>query len=77
MKGNQLRARGIGIRWRSTIASAVALALTAAAFAVALSAAADSRRYSGELSRRLVPAAAAADDLLRLFAAQQTSCATR
>jgi PAS domain S-box-containing protein len=73
VKGKPLRARGIGIRWRSTIASAVALALTAAAFAVALSAAADSRRYSGELSRQLVPAAAAADDLLRLFAAQQTT----
>ena len=65
--------RRIGIRWRSTMASAVALALTAAAFAVALTAAADSQRYGGDLSRRLVPAAAAADDLLRQFAAQQTS----
>jgi PAS domain S-box-containing protein len=68
-----VRTRRFGIRWRAGLAAAVALALATAAFAVALTAAADGERYSQELSRRLVPAAAAADELLRLFAAQQTS----
>jgi PAS domain S-box-containing protein len=66
-------ARRTGIRLRSTIASVVALAFAAAAFTVALIAAADSQTYSRELSGRLVPAAAAADDMLLQFAAQQTS----
>jgi PAS domain S-box-containing protein len=65
--------RRIGIRLRSTAASLIALVLATAAFAVALIAATDSQSYSRELSQRLVPAAAAADDLVRQFTAQQTS----
>ena len=58
---------------RTTVVSLAALALTASAFGVALTAAADSRSSYRELSGRLVPAAAAANDLLRMFAAQQAT----
>ncbi len=60
-----------GMRWRVVITSAVALALTAAAMAVALVAASGVRAESRELSQRLVPAAAAAVDLLEEYQAQQ------
>jgi PAS domain S-box-containing protein len=50
-----------------------AVVLSAAAFAVALTAVADSQSYGRELSQRLVPAAAAANNLLSLYTAQQTS----
>jgi PAS domain S-box-containing protein len=53
--------------------SLAALVLTAGASAVALTAASDSRDSGYELSGRLVPAAAAANDLLRRFAAQQAT----
>ena len=65
--------RRIGKLRRSTVASLAALALTAGAFGVALTAAADSLSSSHELSGRLVPAAAAANDLIRGFAAQQAT----
>ena len=64
--------RRIGIRTRATIASALALALTAIAFGIALTAAAESQRDGQTLAHRLVPAAAAANDLLTAFTAQQT-----
>ena len=60
-----------GLRWRVIITSAVALALAAAAMAVALVAAAGIRADDRELSQRLVPAAAAAADLLEKYQAQQ------
>jgi PAS domain S-box-containing protein len=55
-----------------TAASAVALVLAAAALAVALVAATHIRAEGHELSRRLVPAAAAAGNLLDDYQAQQT-----
>jgi PAS domain S-box-containing protein len=61
-----------GMRWRVVAASAVALALAAAALAVALVAAGTIRAQGRELSRKLVPAATAADDLLQEYQAQQT-----
>ena len=61
-----------GIRWRVTAASAVALVLAAVALAVALVAASHIRAQGHVLSRRLVPAAAAAGDLLDDYQAQQT-----
>ena len=61
-----------GIRWRVASGSAVAVALAAAALAVALVTAAGTRAESDELSQRLVPAAAAAVDLLNLDQAQET-----
>jgi PAS domain S-box-containing protein len=63
--------RGMGRR--STVAAVVALALASGAFAVALIAASDSRNTSRDLANRLVPAAAAANDLSRLFTGQQTA----
>jgi PAS domain S-box-containing protein len=65
------RRRGMGRS--STVAAVVAVALAAAAFAVALIAAADSRSTSRDLASRLVPAAAAANDLSRLYTGQQTA----
>jgi PAS domain S-box-containing protein len=61
-----------GIRWRVTAASAVALLLAAAALAVALVAATHIRAEGHVLSRRLVPAAAVAGDLLDDYQTQQT-----
>ena len=66
-------ARRMGIRVRSTVEAAVAVVLAAAAFAVALTAAAGSQSYGQELSHRLVPAAAGAEDMLGQFTAQQAS----
>ena len=60
-----------GMRWRVIVTSAVALALAAAAMAVALVAAAGIRADDRELSHRLVPAAAAAVDLLEEYQAEQ------
>jgi PAS domain S-box-containing protein len=68
-----MKARNMGMRRRSTVASVVALGLAAGAFAVALISATGSQSSGHELSGRLVPAAAATNDLLRLFAAQQAS----
>src|ERR1700722_621872 len=62
-----------GLRQRVAVASTVALVLAAAALAVALSAAGSSRAQGRELSRQLVPAAEAANDLTVLYTAQQTS----
>ena len=62
-----------GLRQRVAVASTVALVLAVAALAVALTSAADGRTQGRELSQRLVPAAAAAIDLLVLYNAQQTS----
>jgi PAS domain S-box-containing protein len=69
-------ARGFVLRWRSTAAAAIAVILAGAAFGVALTATASSQRYSRELSQQLVPAAAAAGDLLRGFTTQQASLRT-
>ncbi len=66
-------ARASALRWRVTIAAAVALALTAAALAVALTTAASARGDGRELSQRLVPAAATSVDLLSLYTVQQTA----
>ena len=63
----------MGIRLRSTVEAAVAVVLAAAAFAVALTAAAGSQSYGQDLSHRLVPAAAGAEDMLSQFTAQQAS----
>ncbi|MGD0243180.1 MAG: ATP-binding protein [Streptosporangiaceae bacterium] len=60
-----------GLRWWVIAVSAVALALAAAAMSVALLAASGIRADSRELSQRLVPAAAAAVDLLDEYQAQQ------
>jgi PAS domain S-box-containing protein len=62
-----------GLRQRVAVTSTVALVLAAASLAVALSAAAGGRAQGQELSQRLVPAAAAAGDLIVLYTAQQTS----
>jgi len=59
-------------RWVSIVAS-VSMAVTAAALIVALASAADTRAAAGELSRRLVPAAAASGALLAQYTAEQTS----
>jgi len=66
-------ARRMGIRLRSTVEAAVAVVLAAAAFAIALTAAAGSQGYGQDLSHRLVPAAAGAEDMLSQFTAQQAS----
>jgi len=63
--------RRFGIRARATVASVLALTLTAIAFAVALVAAAQSRNHSDELQQRLVPASIAADSLLSNLISQQ------
>ncbi len=62
-----------GIRLRVATGSAVAVALGAAALSVALVAAGGDRADGRELSQRLVPAAAAADNLLDLYQAQETT----
>jgi PAS domain S-box-containing protein len=61
-----------GIRLRVATGSAVAVVLAAGALAVALTASAGIRADGNEMSQRLVPAAAAADDLLGLYSTQQT-----
>jgi PAS domain S-box-containing protein len=61
-----------GMRGRAVISATLALALAAASLAVALVAAASTRTNTRELSQRLVPAAAAAGDLLDFYQAQQT-----
>jgi PAS domain S-box-containing protein len=61
-----------GIRWRVVTASVLALVLAAAALAVALVATDHIRTDGRDLSQRLVPAAAAAGDLLTDYQAQQT-----
>lgn len=71
-RGLPIMARLKGMRGRAVIASTLALALTAASLTVALVAADNSRAEGRELSQRLVPAAAAAVDLLGLYQAQQT-----
>ena len=63
--------RRFGIRARATLASVLALTLTAIAFAVALVVTAQSRNHSDELQQRLVPASIAADDLLSNLISQQ------
>jgi PAS domain S-box-containing protein len=60
------------MRGRVIAASAIALVLAAAALAIALVATADIRDQGRVLSDRLVPAAAAAGDLLDDYQAQQT-----
>ncbi len=70
---NGLRQRMNGLRQRVVAASAVALILAAAALAVALTAANGSRAHGRELSQQLIPAAAAAIDLIDQYAAQQAS----
>jgi PAS domain S-box-containing protein len=61
-----------GIRSRMVIASAVSLALAGSALALALVAADSIRAEGGQLSQRLVPAAAASVELIEIFQAQQT-----
>jgi PAS domain S-box-containing protein len=61
-----------GIRLRVAVGSAVAVVLAGAALGGALVTAAGTRADDRELSQRLVPAAAAAGDLLSLYSAQQT-----
>jgi PAS domain S-box-containing protein len=60
-----------GLRRRVTVAAACALIVTAAVLALALGAAAGARAAGGELSQRLVPAAATAGSLLKEYQAQQ------
>ena len=61
-----------GIRLRVAIGSAVAVVLAGAALGGALVTAASTRADDRELSQRLVPAAAAAGNLLSLYSTQQT-----
>ena len=61
-----------GIRLRVATGSAVAVVLAGAALGGALVTAAGTRTDDRELSQRLVPAAAAAGDLLSLYSTQQT-----
>ncbi len=61
------------MRWRVIAASVTALALAAAALTVALIATTGIRAEGRTLSQRLVPAAAAAVDLLDGYQAQQTA----
>ena len=61
------------LRWRVGIAAAVSLAVTTAALVIALAAAASARAEGRNLSARLVPAAAAAGDLLEQYTAQQNA----
>jgi PAS domain S-box-containing protein len=63
--------RRLGIRTRSTVASVLALTLTAIAFGIALVVTVQSRNQSDELQQRLVPASIAADELLSNLVAQQ------
>src|SRR6266536_3427031 len=62
-----------GLRRQVSAAAAVSLAVTAAALIVALAAAAGTRAGSRELSRPLVPAAAASGVLVEQYLAEQTS----
>ncbi len=62
-----------GIRLRVATGSAIVLALGAAALSVALVAAAGTRADGNELVQRLVPAAAATDNLLDLYQARETT----
>jgi PAS domain S-box-containing protein len=61
------------MRRRAAIAVAVALVLATAAFAVALTALAADRRAGRQLGQELIPADAAADDIARLYSAQQVT----
>ena len=61
-----------GIRLRVAAGSAIALVLGAVALGGALVTAAGTRADGRELSQHLVPAAAAAVDLLSLYQTQQT-----
>jgi PAS domain S-box-containing protein len=70
-RGKAAAARRTGIRRSAVVVSALALLLTMAAFALALVAATQSQRDGRELAQRLVPASAAAADLLTEFTAQQ------
>jgi hypothetical protein len=63
--------RRFGIRARATVASVLALTVTAIAFGVALVVTAQSRNHGDELRLRLVPASIASDELLSNFIAQQ------
>ncbi len=65
-------ARLTSMRGRVVIASTLALALAGASMAVALVAANSTRAEGRELSQQLVPAAAAAGNLLDLYQEQQT-----
>ena len=62
-----------GIRLRVATGSAIAVALGTAALSVALIAAAGTRADGNELVLRLVPAAAAADNLVETYQAQETT----
>ncbi len=62
-----------GMRWQVVVAAVAALVLTATALSVALIAAAQNHSDTRQLSARLVPAAAAANDLLVQYSAEQTS----
>jgi PAS domain-containing protein len=59
------------LRWRVGFASATALIVTATALAIALTAEVRTHEAGRELSARLVPAAAAAEALLKDYTAQQ------
>ena len=61
------------LRWRVAIAAVVSLGVTAAALVIALAAAASARAEGRDLSSRLVPAAAAAGELLEHYTAQQNA----
>jgi PAS domain S-box-containing protein len=65
--------RKSGMRNRASIVVAVALVLATAAFAVALTALAADRRAGHQLGQELIPADVAADDIGRLYAAQQVT----
>ncbi len=65
-----------GIRGRVIASAGAALALTAAALSVTLAAAASNHGDVQLLSARLVPAAAAANDLLVQYSAEQTTVRT-
>jgi PAS domain S-box-containing protein len=67
-----IRAWRPGLRWRVVAAAALALALAAAGLTAALLAATHIHTQGRVLSERLVPAAAAAVDLLNYYQGQQT-----
>jgi PAS domain S-box-containing protein len=66
-------ASNAAMRWRVVISAAAALALTATALTIALITAARNHSDTRQLSAGLVPAAAAANDLLVQYSAEQTS----
>jgi PAS domain S-box-containing protein len=70
-KGEQMARRKVPLRMRAISAAVAALTITVLASVVALIAAQQSQHYVSELGQRLVPVAAAADDLTTRIADQR------